>query len=45
MTDAESFAAGWEAAMRFAGYPRSYDERDWDTDDVATAYAKWAGAE
>lgn len=33
------FQAGWEAAMRFALYPRSQDERDYDDGDIAQAYA------
>ena len=39
-----TFAAGWEAAMVFAQYPRSQDERDWDSHDVRTAYAALAAA-
>ena len=36
--DLAIFTAGWEAAMRFADYPRSYDERNWDSGDVRAAF-------
>lgn len=45
MSEEEAFRAGWEAAMQFADYPRTQDERDWDQADVEQSWLAFKGGQ